>query len=128
MPAFAGQTLTVVERAEHETVTSKVAGQDSVGDMLVFGNDVYDAANKVKRGGSMGYCVRVVVGRTYFCTFTVTLEGEGALLISGTIGDTGDAEMIVSGGRGKHAGASGTVTIHPRATKEPGYDFIFHLR
>ena len=63
LPAFAKEQIVVVERPVGETTVDLGAKGDSVGDMLVFANKVYDAGNKTQVGTDQGYCVRTVVGK-----------------------------------------------------------------
>ena len=64
-PASRGKTLTVVERATTDTVVDLGAAGDTIGDMLVFGNDVYDSANttKVDPGRRGDHCAGPVLRR-----------------------------------------------------------------
>ena len=62
-PTFAAEQIKVVERPVGETTIDLAAKGDSVGDMLVFANKVFDAANKVQVGSDQGYCIRTVVDR-----------------------------------------------------------------
>jgi allene oxide cyclase len=51
LPAFAGEQIVVVERPVGETTVDLGAKGDSVGDLLVFANKVYDSANKFMDSG-----------------------------------------------------------------------------
>jgi hypothetical protein len=43
---------------------------DSVGDMLGFGNDLYDAENATVAGRDQGQCFRSTPGSSWECTWT----------------------------------------------------------
>jgi len=68
-----GKSITVIEHATSDTTTDTGATGDSVGDILTFANDVFDATNATKAGTDQGYCVRVVAGTSYECTWTTFL-------------------------------------------------------
>ena len=124
--ASAGERLQVVERALTDTTVDLGAKGDSVGDLLTFANPIYDAANKTKLGSDQGYCVRVVVGKSWECFWTLLLA-EGQITVEGPFFDTGDSVMVVTGGTGKYAGAKGAMKLHSRDAKSTAYDFIYEL-
>ena len=124
--AAAGERLQVVERALTDTTVDLGAKGDSVGDLLTFANPVYDAANKTKLGSDQGYCVRVVVGKSWECFWTLMLA-EGEITVEGPFFDAGDSVMVVTGGTGKYAGAKGAMKLHSRDAKSTAYDFIYEL-
>src|ERR1700688_4620811 len=74
LPAFAAEQIKVVERPVGETTVDLGPKGDSVGDMLVFANGVFDAANKTQVGSDQGYCVRTIVGKSWECSWTLTLN------------------------------------------------------
>jgi hypothetical protein len=73
-PSSAAEQIKVVERPVGETNIDLTAKGDSVGDMLVFANGVFDAANKTQIGTDQGYCIRTIVGKTWECFWTLTLK------------------------------------------------------
>jgi hypothetical protein len=99
---------------------------DSLGDLLVFRNPLFDAENKVEIGHDSGSCTRTVVGKEWYCTFTNELEG-GQITVSGTFHDTGDSVFTVIGGTGRFAGRYGEMQLHFHDTKRSAYDFTFKL-
>jgi hypothetical protein len=125
-PAWAGEQLKLVERPVGETTVDLAAKGDSVGDMLVFANPVFDAANKVQVGTDQGYCVRTVVGKSWECFWTLTLK-TGQITLEGPFLDDGDSLFAVTGGTGKYAGAKGSMKLHPRDATPTGYDFTYDL-
>jgi allene oxide cyclase len=126
LAASAGERLQVVERALTDTTIDLGAKGDSVGDLLTFANPIYDAANKAKLGSDQGYCVRVVVGKSWECFWTLILA-EGQITVEGPFFDTGDSVMVVTGGTGKYAGAKGDMKLHARDAKSTAYDFLYEL-
>ena len=126
LPAFAAEQIKVVERAIGETTVDLGAKGDSVGDMLVFSNGVFDAANKTQLGTDQGYCVRTVVGKSWECLWTLTLKA-GQITIEGPFMDVGDSLFTVTGGTGNYAGAKGSMKLHPRDAKATSYDFTYDL-
>ena len=126
MPALAAEHIVVVERPVGETTVDLGAKGDSVGDLLVFANKVYDAANKTQLGTDNGYCVRTVVGKSWECFWTLTLKA-GQITVEGPFMDSGDSLLAVTGGTGKYAGARGSMKLHPRDPTPTGYDFTYEL-
>jgi allene oxide cyclase len=126
LPAFAKEQIVVVERPVGETTVDLGAKGDSVGDLLVFSNKVYDAGNKAQVGSDQGYCVRTVVGKSWECFWTLTLAA-GQITVEGPFLDTGDSLMVVTGGTGKYMGAKGSMKLHPRDATPTGYDFTYDL-
>jgi hypothetical protein len=124
--AAAAEQLKVVERPVGETTVDLTAKGDSVGDMLVFANGVFDAANKTQIGSDQGYCVRTIVGKSWECFWTLTLKG-GQITVEGPFSDEGDSLLVVTGGSGKYAGAKGSMKLHPRDATPTGYDFTYDL-
>jgi hypothetical protein len=122
----AGEHIQVVERALTDATLDLGAHGDSVGDLLTFANPVYDAANKTQLGSDQGYCVRVVVGKSWECTWTLLLKG-GEIMIEGPFYDEGDSLMAVTGGTGRYVGAKGAMKLHSRDAKGSAYDFTYDL-
>jgi len=123
--AAAAQTIHVVERATTDAVTNG-SKQDKVGNVLTWHNKIYDAANKKQIGRDAGYCIRIVVGKSWECSWTTYLEA-GSISVQGQFLDKGDAELAITGGTGAYADASGTMTLHYRNKKGTAFDFTFHL-
>ncbi len=67
--------IVLVEHASTDVTTDTGAAGDSVGDVLTFANEVFDAADAVKAGTDQGYCIRVVAGASYECNWTTILPG-----------------------------------------------------
>jgi hypothetical protein len=126
LPALAAEQIVVVERPVGETTVDLGAKGDSVGDLLVFANKVYDAGNKTQVGSDNGYCVRTVVGKSWECFWTLTLKA-GQITVEGPFMDTGDSLFAITGGTGKYAGARGSMKLHPRDATPTGYDFTYDL-
>ena len=126
LTAVAAEKIQVVERALTDTTIDLGAKGDSVGDLLTFANPIYDAANKTKLGSDQGYCVRVVVGKSWECFWTLLLA-DGEITVEGPFYDSGDSVMAVTGGTGKYAGAKGAMKLHSRDAKSTSYDFVYEL-
>ena len=110
----------------HVVAIDLAAKGDSVGDMLVFANGVFDAENKTQVGTDQGYCVRTIVGKSWECFWTLTLK-SGQITVEGPFFDQGDSLFVVTGGTGKYAGAKGSMKLHPRDATPTGYDFTYDL-
>jgi hypothetical protein len=126
-PAWSAETIKLVERPVNETTVDIGAKGDSVGDLLTFANPVFDAANKAQIGTDQGYCVRVAVGKSWECIWTLILKG-GQITVEGPFMDEGDSTFAVTGGTGKYAGARGSLKLHPRDATPTGYDFTYTLK
>src|SRR5207245_10005178 len=68
-----GGALTVVEHATTDAVTNGDASTDTLGNVLTFANPVYDKADANKVGSDQGYCIRVVLGKSWECNWTTFL-------------------------------------------------------
>ena len=118
------RAFTVVEHATTDATTDTGAAGDSAGDVLTFANDVFDAADATKVGTDQGYCIRVVAGSSYECTWTTFLPG-GQIVVSGPFYDAKDSVLAVTGGTGRYRTARGTMELHAR---ENGTKFAFVFR
>ena len=120
-----GKGSTVIEHATSDTTTDTGATGDSVGDVLTFANDVFDAGNTQKVGTDQGYCIRVVAHTSYECNFTTFLRG-GQIVVEGPFYDAKDSTLAITGGTGRFSRARGTMDLHAleNGTK---FAFAFHL-
>ncbi len=123
--AAASMDLALVEHADSDTVTDTGAQGDSVGDILTFNNEVFEDGNSAGRDD--GWCLRTVVGQTWECTWT-TMLSDGQITVQGPFNDAGDTVLVVTGGTGAFAGASGEMALHSRNDQGTEYDFVFHLQ
>ena len=126
LPVLAGEQIKVVERPVGETTVDLGAKGDSIGDLLVFANGIFDSANKAQIGSDQGFCVRTIVGKSWECMWTLTLKA-GRITVEGPFMDEGDSLFAVTGGTGKYAGAKGSMKLHPRDAKSTSYDFTYDL-
>ncbi len=124
--AVGGEVLHLIERATNEHVVDVGAKGDSLGDMLVFANPLYDAANTKSAGSSNGSCVRVEIGKSWHCSWMLAVAG-GQIAVLGAYPDQGDAEFALAGGTGRYVGARGTLKIHARDAAHLSYDFTVSL-
>lgn len=123
--AFASD-LQFVERATTDVVTDIGETGDSVGDILTFANEVYDAANAQKVGTDSGYCIRTVAGQQWDCYWTLYLDG-GQIVVHGPFYDAADSVMAIIGGTGEFVGARGQMKLHARNAEGTEYDFIYAI-
>lgn len=126
-PASAATKLHVVERATSDAVTDLGAKGDSVGDVLTFANEIYDAENKTKIGSDNGFCIRTVVGKAWECFWTLSLA-KGQITVEGPYLDAGDSVLAVTGGTGSYATERGEMVLHARDAKGSEYDFVYTLK
>jgi allene oxide cyclase len=119
-----GKTIRVVERATTDTSVDLGASGDSIGDLLAFGNELFDEGNQIKVGTDQGSCVRTVPGSAYECTWTNSLA-KGQITVQGPFLDSGDSVLAITGGTGAYREAQGTMDLHARSATE--FDFTFHL-
>ena len=120
-----GGTIRVVERATTDAVTNGSA-DDAAGNVLTFANDVFDSANARKVGTDQGYCVRIVVGKSWECVWTTSLA-QGQLTVEGPFLDTGDSVLAITGGTGAYRHARGFMELRYRNPAGTEFDFVFHL-
>jgi hypothetical protein len=117
----------LVEHASTDATAHIGKDTDNRGDILTFSNDVFDATNKTKMGTDQGYCVRIVVGQSFECIWTLTLAG-GQITTEGPFLDAGNSTLAVTGGTGKYATARGEMKLHSRDAKGSEYDFLYALK
>jgi hypothetical protein len=120
-----GKTIHVIEHATTDSVTDIGASGDSVGDVLTFANDVFDASDSTKVGTDQGYCIRVVAGQSWECNYTTFLAG-GQITVEGPFFDAADSVFAITGGTGKYRNARGQLELKALegGTK---FDFVFHV-
>ncbi|HJP78821.1 MAG TPA: hypothetical protein VJ914_31395 [Pseudonocardiaceae bacterium] len=121
-----GDNVTVVEHAITDTTVDIGPHGDSLGDILAFGNPVYDAGNHVQVGSDQGSCTRTKVGVAWECSWTTLLPG-GSLTVEGPFYDSADSVLAITGGTGKWASARGQMILHARDAAGSSYDFRFSV-
>jgi hypothetical protein len=124
--APAAQEMKLVERATTDATHRVGPKDDNLADILTFANEVFDAADKTKKGTDQGYCIRVVVAKAFECTWTLTLP-EGQIMVEGPFFDDADSVLAITGGTGRYAGARGEMKLHARDAKGSEYDFTYIL-
>jgi allene oxide cyclase len=120
------RTLHLVERAASDAVVDNEPAGDSAGDVLTFANLLFDATNTTQVGTDQGYCVRVVAGQSYECTWTAFLS-DGQLTVSGPFYDTKGSQLAITGGTGAFRGARGEMQLEFRESATPEYNFIYQV-
>jgi allene oxide cyclase len=116
-----GATIHVIEHATTDSVDV-----DAVGHVLTFANDVFDSADATKVGTDQGYCVRIVVGKSWECNWTTFLAG-GQVTVEGPFSDTGNTALAITGGTGKYRNARGWMELNYHNPQGTEFDFVFHL-
>ncbi len=120
-----GGSIHVIEHATTDAVTNGTAA-DSAGNVLTFGNDVFDSSNKKKVGTDQGYCIRIEVGKSWECNWTTFLPG-GQITVEGPFLDTGDSTVTITGGTGAYRNVRGAMELKYRNPAGTEFDFVFHL-
>ena len=123
---MAAERIELIEHADTDATLDLGAKGDSVGDLLTWSNPLFDATNKTQIGSDQGYCVRVLAGKSWECSWTNMLK-EGQIMVTGAFWDDKDSLLTVVGGTGKYVGAKGTLKLHARDAKASSYQFIFDL-
>jgi Allene oxide cyclase len=123
--------ITVVERAATDLGIDLGVTGDSLGDLLMFGNDLYDATDTTVAGRDEGTCFRTNPGLSYECTWTNILA-DGSIVVQGPFyDDLRDSVLAITGGTGvygglSHGGLAGTMMLHARDAKGTEFDFVFY--
>ena len=126
-PDQSSRRLTVVEHADSDTVADTGTAGDSLGDILAFGNPIFDAANAKQIGRDQGYCIRTNVGASWECNWTVILD-QGSLVVEGPFyDDLRDSQLAITGSTGEFRNARGEMTLHSRNAAGTEFDFIYRL-
>lgn len=124
-PEAAGP-LILIEHADSDEVIDLGEMNDSVGDLLVFSNPVYDESDTEQVGSSQGSCIQTEVGVAWECSFTIILDG-GQIMVSGPFRDTGESTIAVIGGTGGYGGASGEMIIRQFGDETGKYELEITL-
>jgi allene oxide cyclase len=125
-PPAAAAPLIVVERATTDKVTLAGPNKDNVGDILTFANEIYDQDNKKLLGHDNGWCVRMVVGESWQCRWTLILD-KGQITVSGPFYDNRESVLSVTGGTGDYDSVQGQMKLRQRDQKGMEYEFIYSL-
>ncbi len=120
------EDIDLVERATSDAVLDTGAKGDSAGDILTFGNELYDAANQSKVGDNNGWCIRTVAGKAWECFWTATLQ-DGQITVAGPFLDGKDSVLAITGGTGKFQNARGEMALHARDPEGKAYDFKYRV-
>ena len=118
--------LTVVEHATTDAVTNGDAAADKLGNVLTFANPVYDKTDKTQVGSDQGYCVRVVLGKSWECNWTTFLP-KGQITVEGPFSDTGNTTLAITGGTGAYRDARGSMDLKYHNPAGTEFDFVFNL-
>jgi len=121
-----GNTIHVIEHADTDAVTNGSPTTDLAGNVLTFANDVFDSSDANKVGSDQGYCIRIVVGKSWECNWTTFLAG-GQITVEGPFYDSKDSTLAITGGTGSYESAGGHMTLHARNAKGTEYDFTYEV-
>ncbi len=119
--------ITVVERATSDKFFDNKPKGDSLGDLIVFGNSVYDKTNTHKVGRDQGSCIRTVVGKAWECSFT-TLLAQGSLVVEGPFDDTHSSVLAITGGTGAYSRARGEMLLQALNKEGSAFRFTFSVQ
>ena len=125
--ALADEELKVVEHATTDVVTDTGEKGDTVGDILTFANEVFDADDKEKIGTDQGVCFRTVAGKAWQCFWTISLA-KGQITVEGPFNDSGDSVLAITGGTGEYAEAEGEMLLSARGTDGKAYNFTYKIK
>lgn len=122
------KVIHVIEHAVTDTVQNFHPGQDSRGDVLGFGNPVYDAQDKNVVGHDNGYCIRTTPSVAWECNWTIFLK-EGQITVEGPYYDNPkhDSLLAITGGTGIYLKAQGQMLLHDHFGDATQYDFVYML-
>ena len=115
----------VVEHATTDAITNPDDGTDSAGAILTFTNPVFDEGDSSQVGSDQGYCIRLVVSKSWECNWTTFLP-KGQLTVEGPFYDTQDSVLAITGGTGRYSLARGSMELKSR-NGGTEYDFIFRV-
>ncbi len=124
--ASARDEIVVIEHATSDATIDLGDEGDSIGDTLVFANDLFDAADATKIGTDQGSCVRTVPGKAWECTWTAFLP-DGQVVVQGPFYDDGsESTLAIIGGTAKFNDASGEMVLSagPNANE---YKFTYKI-
>src|SRR5437016_3499468 len=121
-----GSTVHVVEHALTDAVTNG-SKADKAGNVLTFANPVYDGSDAKKAGSDSGFCVRIVVKKSWECLWTTFLSG-GQITVEGPFSDAGNTVLAITGGTGTYANARGSMDLKYHTKSGTKFDFVFHIR
>jgi allene oxide cyclase len=119
-----GRVIHVIEHAVKDAVTN--GSGDQAGNILTFANPVYDSADAHQVGTDQGYCVRIVVGKSWECNWTTFLPA-GQITVEGPFSDTGNTVVAITGGTGAYRNACGSMELQYHSQAGTEFDFVFHV-
>ena len=124
--AHHGTIVHVVEHATTDTVVDNGKKGDSVGDLLVWHNKVYDRWDSNLAGKDQGDCTRINPrAGSWECRWITWVDG-GSITVEGPVYDTHDSVLAVTGGTGAYKDSDGVMVLKSR-NGGAEYDFIFIL-
>lgn len=121
------ERFTAVERATSDQIVDLGTPGDSVGDMLVFANILYDKDNGAPIGKNSGWCIRTIVGQAWECTWTATFE-KGQIVTQGPFYDQGESVLAITGGTGTYKTSRGELRLKARNAEMTEFDFAYFVK
>jgi allene oxide cyclase len=119
------RTIRVVEHATTDAVTNGKKG-DHAGNILTFANKVFNAADTRKVGHDQGFCVRIIVGKSWECMWTTFLP-KGQITVEGPFYDTSNSVLAITGGTGAYRNVRGQMVLKYHNKAGTKFDFVFHM-
>jgi allene oxide cyclase len=129
--------LWVVEHATTDTefpTGGGATGSDKFGDILAFGNPVFNRADTKMVGVDQGQCIRIrpvanALGRSNWECWWTTLLARGQITVEGPFYDTHDSMLSITGGTGAYNGVKGQMLLHSKMVHgQQEYDFVFSMK
>lgn len=119
-------TIRVIEHADTDVVTETGAEGDSVGDILTFANPVFDENDAEQVGSDQGWCIRLVVGESWECFWTIFLA-DGQITVEGPFYDAKESVLAITGGTGKYQNARGQMSLKAANEDATKFEFVYEL-
>ena len=119
-------TLKVIEHADTDIVLDLGESGDTSGDILTFANPVFNENDAEQVGTDNGYCVRIVVGESWYCHFQLFLS-DGDMTVDGVFLDSGTSTLDIIGGSGAYFGAQGNMLLDALNPEGTQYSFVYQI-
>ena len=117
----------VVERALSDTLIDLGEPGETIGDMNVFANPIYDETNTTQIGSNQGFCILTNPGVAFECSWTLFLE-DGQLTVQGPVNaDGSNSFLTITGGTGAYAGVSGQMLFETLDPEENTQLFTYEF-
>lgn len=123
------QEMRFVVHEDGLTPVQRIKGKNSLGDLMVVEDSMYDIADKQLIGHINAFCVRTQVGAQYECNGTIEFaDNSGQISFEGPFKDhENGGYLTVIGGTQAYDNVHGQFQIIPSETKDniaPSYQII----